>query len=99
MSNFGHKGTTPLREISRLVVFSPTKSFQAAGTLTDPPVSDPMPIDAKLNATDPAAPEDEPPDTASKLFTHGVVLVMGFKPNPENANSDIWVLPKHTNPA
>ena len=58
-----------------------------------------MPIDAKLNATDPAAPEDEPPETASKLFTHGVVLVMGFKPNPENANSDIWVLPIHTSPA
>ena len=99
VSNFGHKGTTPSREISPLVVLSPTKSFHAAGTLTEPPVSDPIPIEARLNATDPAAPEDEPPDTASKLFIQGVVFVIGFKPRPENASSDMWVLPKHTNPA
>ena len=75
--------------MSPLVVFKPTKSFQAAGILTDPPVSDPIPMAAKPKATDPAAPEDEPPDTASKLFIQGVVSVIGFKPKPENASSDM----------
>ncbi len=47
------------------VVFNPTRSFQTDGTRTEPPVSEPIASGAMLNATDAAAPEDDPPDTAS----------------------------------
>ena len=64
VSKRAHSGTTPLKDSRPLVVLSPTKSFQAAGTLTDPPVSDPIAKAANPNATDAAAPEEEPPETA-----------------------------------
>ena len=99
VSKSGFNGTDPLTERRPIVVFSPTKSFHAAGIRTDPPVSEPIPAEARLNATDAAAPDDEPPGTAASSFTHGGVLVIGLRPKPENANSDIWVFPKHTNPA
>ena len=64
VSKRAHSGTTPLKDNRSLVVLSPTKSFQAAGTLTEPPVSDPIARAANPNATDAAAPEEEPPETA-----------------------------------
>ena len=80
------------------VVFSPTRSFHAAGILTEPPVSDPIAAGASPNATEAAAPEEDPPATAPSSFTQGGVAVTGFRPNPEKANSDIWVLPRQTRP-
>ena len=65
MSKLSDKGTTPFNDNRPAVVFNPTKSFQALGTLTEPPVSDPIPHTARLNATEAAAPDDEPPATAS----------------------------------
>src|SRR5210317_1324476 len=98
VSNLAHRGTTPLTDTNPAVVLNPTKSFHAAGIRTDPPVSDPIAAGAKPNTTLAAAPDDDPPDTAAWSFTQGGVCVTGFRPNPEKANSDIWVLPKQTDP-
>ena len=65
VSNRPHNGTTPLRESLPAVVFKPTKSFQAAGIRTEPPVSEPIPAEAKPNATEVAAPDEDPPGTES----------------------------------
>tara|TARA_B100000963_G_scaffold309156_1_gene284984 strand:- start:111 stop:296 length:186 start_codon:yes stop_codon:yes gene_type:complete len=51
------------------VVFKPTKSFHAAGILTEPPVSEPIAAVARPKATDAASPDEEPPATASKSLT------------------------------
>ena len=64
VSNRAQSGTTPCKEIRPLVVFSPTKSFHAAGIRTDPPVSEPNAIGARPKATEAAAPEEDPPETA-----------------------------------
>ena len=64
VSNRAQSGKTPCNEIRPLVVFNPTKSFHAAGIRTDPPVSEPIAKGAKPKATEAAAPEDDPPETA-----------------------------------
>ena len=66
---------------------------------TDPPVSEPIPQAASPKATLAAAPEDDPPGTASGSFTQGGVAVTGLRPIPENASSLICVLPRQTRPA
>jgi len=48
------------------VVLRPTKSFQAAGFLTEPPVSEPIPAAARPKETEVAAPDDDPPGTHSE---------------------------------
>ena len=98
VSKRAHSGTTPVKLSLPDVVFKPTKSFQTDGIRTDPPVSEPIATGANPNATEAAAPDDEPPETASVSCTHGDVAVFGFSPKPENANSDICVFPKHTVP-
>ncbi len=45
---------------------------------TDPPVSDPIAAGASPKATEAAAPDDDPPGTASASFTQGGVAVTGF---------------------
>ena len=65
VSNRLHKGTTPSRESLPAVVLKPTKSFQAAGIRTEPPVSEPIPAAARPNDTDVAAPDEDPPGTDS----------------------------------
>ena len=60
------------------MVLSPTRSFQTAGTRTEPPVSDPTAAGASPKATDAAAPEDEPPATAPASLTEGGVAVTGL---------------------
>src|SRR5690606_24417947 len=54
---------------------------------------------ASPKATEAAAPEEDPPDTALSSFRQGGVAVTGFRPRPEKASSDIWVLPRQTVPA
>ena len=66
---------------------------------TDPPVSLPMPAAASPLAMLAAAPEDEPPGTASASCTLGGVAVIGLSPSPEKANSLMCVLPRQTSPA
>lgn len=99
VSNVRQSGTTPSSDRRACVVLSPTRSFHAAGIRTDPPVSEPIPAAASPNATEAAAPDEDPPGTASGSFTQGGVAVMGFNPRPENAISDICVLPRQTSPA
>jgi hypothetical protein len=99
VSNFLASGTTPSRVSRSAVVFRPTRSFQTEGTRTEPPVSDPIAAAARLNATEAAAPEDDPPATAPASLTQGGVAVLGLWPRPEKASSLIWVLPRQTRPA
>ena len=73
VSKLLHNGTTPSIDTLPKVVFKPTKSFQAAGILTDPPVSEPIAAGARPKATDAAAPDEEPPATAPRSFTQGGV--------------------------
>ena len=71
-------GTTPFNDNRPVVVFNPTRSFHAAGIRTEPPVSDPIPAAAILNATEAPAPDEDPPETASRSFTQGGVSVEGL---------------------
>ena len=61
--------------------------FHAAGILTDPPVSDPIPADDKFNAVATAAPEEDPPGATIFFTEFGGVSVLGFTPRPEKASS------------
>ncbi len=79
-------------------VLSPTRSFQAAGMRTEPPVSEPSAAGARPKATEVAAPEEEPPDTASASLMQGGDWVIGLRPRPEKASSVMWVLPRQTEP-
>ena len=99
VSKVSHKGTTPVSGRRPVVVFRPTRSFQAAGIRTEPPVSDPIPAGASPKATEAAAPEEDPPDTAFSSLIQGLVAVIGLSPSPEKASSDIWVLPRQTSPS
>ena len=99
VSKVSHSGTVPVSGKSPAVVLRPTRSFQAAGIRTDPPVSDPIAAGASPKATEAAAPDEDPPATASGSLTDGGVAVTGFSPSPEKASSDIWVFPRQTSPA
>ena len=81
------------------MVFRPTRSFHAAGTRTEPAVSEPMPAAARPKATEAAAPEEEPPGASSGSLMLGGVAVTGLRPRPEKASSVRWVLPRQTRPA
>ena len=65
----------------------PTRLFQAAGTLTDPPVSEPIDPEFKFKATLTAAPEEEPPGASLGSIALGGVFVIGLTPRPEKAYS------------
>src|SRR6056297_2734685 len=99
VSNFAQSGTTPPSDTRPDVVFRPTRSFQADGMRTDPPVSDPIPQAARSKATLAAAPDEDPPGTAPASLILGDVAAIGFKPMPEKASSLICVLPRQTSPA
>ena len=64
------------------MVFSPTRSFHAAGTRTEPAVSEPIAAAASPKATDAAAPDEEPPGASSGSLMFGGVAVTGFTPRP-----------------
>lgn len=56
---------------------------------------------AMPRATETAAPEDEPPGArgTSVIAALAGVPKLGLRPRPENASSDMVVLPRHTVPA
>ena len=81
------------------MVFSPTRSFQAAGTRTEPAVSEPIAAGARPKATAAALPEEEPPGASAGSCTFGGVPVTGLMPRTEKASSERWVLPRQTRPA
>ena len=98
VSKFGHKGITPSKDKRPCEVFSPTILFHAAGTRTEPPVSEPMLAESKFKDVDTAAPEEEPPGAGVHSREFGGVAVLGLIPNPENASSVICVLLSETMP-
>ena len=83
MSNSGRSGTTPSSGSAPCVVFSPTRSFQPAGTRTEPAVSEPIAAAARPKATEAAAPDDEPPGASSGSLMLGGVAVTGLSPSTE----------------
>ena len=70
VSRDGASGYTPFTETRPCAVFSPTTPQQAAGTLTDPPVSVPNATSASPVATATADPLEEPP--GSRLGSRGL---------------------------
>ena len=78
VSKRGQSGTVPARLSRPWPVFSPTSPFHAAGTRTDPPVSDPTAAAASPSATEAAAPEDDPPGTAAGSTAFGGVPAIGL---------------------
>ena len=61
LSSVGESGTAPPTDTFRWVGRKPTTPHKAAGTRIEPTVSEPIAAAAMPAATDPAAPEDEPP--------------------------------------
>ena len=98
VSKLVQSGTVPSSDKRPEVVLSPTRSFHAAGMRTEPPVSLPIPAAASPNATEVAAPDDDPPGTQAGSCRLGGVSVDGLIPMPEKASSDICVLPRQTRP-
>ena len=93
--------STPSSDSRPKLVLRPTRPFQAAGTRTEPPVSEPMAAAARPRETETAAPEDEPPGMRAAASSKGLggVPIFGFSPRMEKANSVWLVLPRHTSPA
>ena len=87
VSKLGHRGITPFMGSAPCDVLKPTTLFHAAGTLTEPPVSDPILAEDNPKLVETPAPDDEPPGARSALIELGGVAVMGLMPSPENANS------------
>ena len=73
VSRDGARGYTPFTEIRPCVVFRPATPQQAAGILTDPPVSVPNATSASPVATATADPLDDPP--GSRLGSRGLTGV------------------------
>src|SRR6202011_5951552 len=82
------------------VVLSPVTPHQDAGSRTDPPVSVPTAQGASLAATATPEPLLEPPGVRAVSGSHGFhgVPKCRFVPQPPNANSTIWVLPRTIKP-
>ena len=93
--------STPSSGSSPKLVLRPTRPFQAAGTRTEPPVSEPMAAAARPRETETAAPEDDPPGMRATELSKGFdgVPNLGFSPRMEKANSVWLVLPRQTRPA
>ena len=64
-------GTVPAVGTVRAVGLNPTTPHKAAGMRSEPPVSDPSPINAAPVATDTAAPLDEPPGMRATCVSQG----------------------------
>ncbi|EPX85755.1 hypothetical protein ruthe_01684 [Rubellimicrobium thermophilum DSM 16684] len=62
-------------------------------------MSDPTAAGASPQATEAAAPDEDPPGRRSASGQPGGVAVTGLKPRPEKAISVMWVLPRQTVPA
>ena len=93
--------STPSSGSSPKLVLRPTRPFQAAGTRTEPPVSEPIAAAARPRERETAAPEDDPPGSRATSSSKGLggVPVCGFRPRMEKANSLWLVLPRQTRPA
>ena len=91
MSNVGDSGNIPSVGHLFLVVFKPIIPFNAAGILTEPPVSVPIAKAANPDATATAEPLLEPPGILCTFSSHGFlgVPLCLFKPVAPSANSTV----------
>ena len=67
MSSVEDSGRTPSIGTAPIPVLKPTRRFQVAGILTEPPVSLPIPMGTCPPATETAAPAEEPPGTRGDI--------------------------------
>ena len=84
-----------------IVVLSPLSPHQEAGSLTEPPVSVPIPHGARHAATATPVPLLDPPGVRATAGSHGFhgVPRCWLVPQPPIANSTVWVLPSTIMPA
>ncbi len=79
--------------------FRPTTPQKLAGSLTDPPVSEPKAAKAIQAATAAAEPPEDPPATLSVSKGFLVAPKAEFSVEPPIANSSIFTLPRKTAPS
>ena len=84
-----------------IVVLRPLSPHQEAGSLTEPPVSVPIPHGAMHAATATPVPLLDPPGVRATAGSHGFhgVPRCWLVPQPPIANSTVWVLPMTIMPA
>ena len=84
-----------------IVVLSPLRPHHEAGSLTEPPVSVPIPHGAMHAATATPVPLLDPPGVRATAGSHGFhgVPRCWLVPQPPIANSTVWVLPITIMPA
>src|SRR6266513_6136567 len=84
-----------------MVVLSPVRPQNEAGSRTEPPVSVPIAQGASRAATATPEPLLEPPGVRATSGSHGFhgVPMCWLVPQPPIANSTVWVLPMTIIPA
>src|SRR5205823_14553410 len=84
-----------------LVVLSPDRLHQEAGSRTEPPVSVPIPHGAMPDAAAAPVPLLDPPGVRGVFRSHGFhgVPKCSLVPQPPIANSTVCVLPRTIMPA
>src|SRR3989344_2113582 len=90
---------SPERETAPYVGFTPTPPQNEAGSLMDPPVSEPKAACAMLAPTAAAEPPDEPPATLVWSYGFFVTPYAEFSVEEPMANSSILVRPRKIAPS
>src|SRR5690606_35224022 len=93
------KATKPYLETAPKLGFKPTTPQNAAGCLTDPPVSEPTARGAKPAAIAAAEPPEEPPGTLLKSQGLQVIFTAEFSVVEPIPNSSMLVFPIMIAPA
>ena len=99
VSNDGQSGKTPSIGTTPWRVLRPTISQAAAGSLTEHPVSVPMPRSQRPAAIAAALPLEEPPVVSPGLAGLCTVPYHSFVPSTPHANSARFALPSTDTPA
>ena len=96
VSMLGDKGTMPSFSHLPTLVLRPNVPQKAAGTRTEPEVSEPKASWQAPIHNDTGAPELEPPGTRCCWVSNGLTGTgqWGLVPKPPKANSTVWVLPQ-----
>src|SRR5205807_8791584 len=99
VSRLGASGQTPSSDTRPWVVLSPAIPQHAAGTRTEPPVSEPSATSASSLATATADPLEEPPGISAGSSGLTGVPYQGFVPSGSTASSCRLVFPTRRAPA
>ena len=99
VSRPGASGHTPSSDMRPWVVFRPAMPQQAAGTRTEPPVSEPSATSASPAATAVAEPLEDPPGMSPGSSGFTGVPNHGLEPIGSMASSWRFVLPTNRAPA